>query len=113
MVQPAGTPEQPRNGPLGSEGPQGSGQASQTGEAGLALLYLRPLWPGGQNRPQAVLTNVWIGSRSKPALGRLSVQDLVGLNKGAQHHGSAGRDGRDGRNGRDGPEGRESTRGAA
>ena len=50
-------------------------------EAALAasLPYLRPFSPGNQNQPFAVPANDWIGSRSKPAQGRLSVQGLVGL----------------------------------
>ena len=52
---------------------------SQTGEAGLTLLYLRSFPPGTQIRPKAGSGNGWIGSRSRPARGRSDVQDLVGL----------------------------------
>ena len=48
----------------------------------MAFPYLRPFSPGSQNRPRAVLTNDWIGSRSRRPWGGLDVQDLVGLSLG-------------------------------
>ena len=63
-------------------GSQGPGDREPGSEAAWRLLYLRSFSPGTQNRPKAGYGNDWIGSRSKPAQGGLSVQDLVGLSFG-------------------------------
>ena len=79
----------------------------------MALQYLRLFSPGQRIQPESGFTNDWIGSRSEPARGRLSVQDLVGLSLTRGSGRSAGRDGREGRDGRDGREATELTSGAA
>ena len=63
-------------------GSQGAGRAGFAGPTGRLLLYPRPFPPGQSEPPTAVLTNDWIGSRSRPAQAGLDVQDLVGLSIG-------------------------------
>ena len=72
-AQPAGT------GLWAQEGSQGPGGGEPGGKAAWRLLYPRLFSPGHQKPPKATSANGWIGSRSSPPQGGLSVQDLVGL----------------------------------
>ena len=86
----------------GSQGPGGrrAGRLRRP-----ALLYLRPFSPGSQNPLKAGSANDWIGSRSRPARGGPSVQDVVGLTLGCASLGfgtGRGRDGTRTGTGRDG-----------